>query len=297
MVRPTGWGGTVSTGSEPLDLVGKVMLVTGANTGIGRASAEALARRGARVLLACRSKEKTEPVLAGIRAAGGTAEFISLDLADLDSVRAAAAAVLARDEPLHVLLNNAGLAGLRGSTKQGFEITFGTNHLGHFLLTQLLLPRLRQSAAAGAPARIVSVSSKSHYDAPGIDWEALKQPTATRTGLREYAVSKLCNVLFTRSLANGQGGPEIRSYALHPGVVASDAWRQVPWPFRSLLKLALISNEEGAQTSLYCATSPEVVEQSGKYYDARKLREPSALAKDDALAAQLWEKSTAWTAQ
>ncbi len=287
----------MSTGSEPRDLVGKVMLVTGANTGIGRASAESLARRGARVLLACRSREKTEPVLAGIRAAGGAAEFIHLDLADLDSVRAAAAAVLARDEPLHVLLNNAGLAGLRGVTKQGFEITFGTNHLGHFLLTTLLLPRLRQSAAVGAPARIVSVSSKSHYEARGIDWEALRKPTATRTGLREYAVSKLCNVLFTRSLASGKGGPEIRSYALHPGVVASDAWRQVPWPLRSLLKLALITNEEGAQTSLYCATSPEVIEQSGKYYDERKLREPSALAQDDALAAHLWETSTAWTAR
>ena len=150
------------------DLAGKVMLITGANTGIGRVTAEALAERGARVILACRSEEKTRPVVDGILAAGGDARFIPLDLADLDSVRAAATKVLATDEPLHVLINNAGLAGLRGLTKQGFELIFGTNHLGHFLLTELLLPRLRKSA----PARIVNVSSGSHYQAK----ESISQP-------------------------------------------------------------------------------------------------------------------------
>jgi NAD(P)-dependent dehydrogenase (short-subunit alcohol dehydrogenase family) len=276
------------------DLSGKVMLVTGANTGIGRATAEALARRDARLILACRSKDKTEPVLQGIRAGGARADWVALDLGDLKSVRACAEEVLSADEPLHVLVNNAGLAGLRGKTKQGFEVAFGTNHLGHFLLTELLLPRLRESSTPGAPARIVNVSSKAHYDASGIDWDALQRSTASITGLREYAVSKLCNVLFTRSLARGKAGFGIRNYSLHPGVVASDAWRHAPWPLRPLLKRGLLTNEEGAKTTLYCATSPEVVERNGLYYDDCKEKEPSPLAHDVALADDLWARSEAW---
>lgn len=147
------------------DLAGKVVLVTGANTGIGRVSAETLARRGAKVFLACRSEEKTRPVIEGIRASGGAAEFLSLDLADLASVRRAARH-FATGEALHVLLNNAGLAGLQGLTRDGFEVAFGTNHLGHFLLTMLLLPRLRETA----PARIVNVASTAHYQAKGLDF-------------------------------------------------------------------------------------------------------------------------------
>jgi len=278
------------------DLTGKVMLVTGANTGIGRETAKELARRGARLVLACRSKEKTEPVLRAIREGGARADWVALDLADLESVRTCAREVLSKDEPLHVLVNNAGLAGLRGVTKQGFEVAFGTNHLGHFLLTQLLLPRLRQSASPGALSRIVSVSSKAHYDAKGIDWEALRKSTATLTGLREYEVSKLCNVLFTRSLASGKAGEGVRTYALHPGVVASDAWRHAPWPIRPLLKIGLLSNEEGAKTTLYCATSPELEGRSGLYYDDCKEKNPSRLALDASLGEELWKRSEAWCA-
>lgn len=179
------------------DLAGRTVIVTGANTGIGRVSAEALAKRGARVFLACRSEEKTRPVLEGIRAAGGDAEFMRLELADLDAVRASAQAFLDRGEKLHVLLNNAGLAGAKGTTKQGFELAFGTNHLGPFLFTKLLLPRLRESA----PARIVNVASRGHYRASGIDWDALRRPSATATAFPEYCVSKLCNVLFTKARA------------------------------------------------------------------------------------------------
>src|SRR5262245_37527212 len=167
---------------EDRDLAGKTFLVTGANTGIGRVTAETLARRGGKVFLACRSEDKTRPVLDAIRAAGGEAEFLALDLGSLASVRASAKAFLDRGEPLHVLINNAGLAGVRGLTKDGFELIFGTNHLGPFLFTTLLLPRLRESA----PARIVNVSSKAHYEAKGIDWDVLRKPTATITGLREY---------------------------------------------------------------------------------------------------------------
>lgn len=278
--------------SSTRDLAGKTMIVTGANTGIGRVSAEELARRGARVHLACRSEEKTRPVIEGIRAAGGDAEFLHLDLADLDSVRASAERFLATSEPLHVLMNNAGLAGAHGLTKQGFELTFGTNHLGPFLFTKLLLPRLRESK----PARIVNVASQGHYRAPGIDWDAQRKPTATTTGFPEYCVSKLCNVLFTKELARGKAGDGVRSYSLHPGGVATDVWREVPWGVRHLMKLFMLTNEEGARTQLWCATSPEVADHDGRYYDKCREKKPAKLADDAALAQTLWEKSEAWTA-
>lgn len=272
------------------ELSGQTFLVTGANTGIGRVTAESLATRGGKVWLACRSEEKARPVLDAIRAAGGEADFIALDLADLASVRACARDLLSRDVPLHGLINNAGLAGLRGETKQGFELTFGTNHLGHFLLTTLLLPRVR--AVSG---RIVNVSSKAHYDAKPIDWELLRGKTRTVTGLPEYAVSKLCNVLFTKELARGKAGEGVHSYALHPGVVASDAWRQVPQPFRFFLKLGMLSNEDGARTTLHCATSKEVAADDGLYYDSCKPKRPGKLSEDPELAGELWRRSEEWT--
>jgi dehydrogenase/reductase SDR family protein 13 len=278
--------------STTQDLAGRTMIVTGANTGLGRVTAESLCGRGARVYLAGRSEEKTRPVLEGIRAKGGDAKFLALDLADLGSVRSAAEAFLATGEKLHVLVNNAGLAGAHGLTKQGFEVTFGTNHLGPFLFTTLLLPRLREAA----PARIVNVASAGHYRAPGIDWEAQRRPTATTTGFPEYCVSKLANVLFTRELARGKAGPGVHSYSLHPGGVATDVWREVPWGIRHVMKLFMLTDEQGARTQLWCATSPDVAAQDGLYYDRCKVKQPSALAEDAALARTLWEKSEAWVA-
>ncbi len=273
------------------DLAGRNIVITGANTGIGRATAELLAARGAHVVLACRSQEKTEPVLAGIRAAGGSAEGVALDLGDLEQVRHCATGLLATERPIHVLLNNAGLAGTRGLTKSGFELAFGTNHVGHFLFTMLLAPRLRATPSS----RIVHVSSTSHYQAKGIDFEAVRKTTSSITGLPEYEVSKLANVLFTKELARRLGPSGVRSYALHPGVVASDAWRRIPWPFRAIMKLGMITNEQGAKTSIYCATSPEVADHDGRYYDECREKKPNPLADDAALARTLWEKSVAWT--
>ena len=217
---------------------------------------------------------------------------MALDLGSLDSIRAAAKALLDRDEPIHVLVNNAGLAGSRGVTKDGFELLFGTNYLGPFLFTVLLLPRLR----ASAPARIVNVSSKAHYKARGHRLgRAAQAPTKTITSLREYEVSKLCNVLFTKELARGKAGEGVHSYALHPGVIASDIWRKIPWPVRPIMTRSMKTVEQGAETSLYCATSPDVADHDGRYYDDCREKEPSALAKDEALAKMLWEKSEVWT--
>jgi retinol dehydrogenase-12 len=280
---------------------GRTFLVTGGNTGIGRATATALARDGGRVYIACRSPELGEAAVARIKAEAGVAgaasgaggdpvRLLPLDLASLASVRGCAAAFLALGEPLHVLVNNAGVGGQRGLTEDGFEMHFGVNHLGHFALTMLLLDRLK----ASGPARIVNVSSEAHYSARGIDFDALRRRTPSFTGQHEYAVSKLCNVLFTQELARRLSGTGVTSYALHPGVVASDIWRRVPWPARSLIKRRMLTTEQGAVTSVYCATAPEAAPESGLYYDKCRVREPSPVATPE-LAELLWKYSAKWT--
>ena len=278
--------------SPALALSGRVALVTGANTGIGLVTARELARRGAHVFIACRSAARAQPALETIRAASGNpqVEALALDLGDLASVRECAATFLARGLPLHLLVNNAGLAGSRGFTASGFELAFGVNHMGHFLLTQLLLERLQ----ACSPARIVTVASRAHTRTGGIDWEALRHPTRTRTAIHEYAVSKLANVWFSAELGRRLAGSGVTTYALHPGVVASDVWRSVPWPFRSLIKLRMISTDEGARTSLYCATAPECAGETGLYYDKCRVRPASMLGQDTTLAQELWRRSEVW---
>ena len=271
---------------------GKVCLVTGANTGIGEVAARELAGRGAKVWLACRSQSRGAEAMARIRAAHPEAdlELLPLDLADLGSVRNAADAFLEAGDRLDVLINNAGLAGQRGTTAQGFELAFGVNHLGHFLLTERLRPVLVQSA----PSRIVVVASRAHTRVRRLDWNALVQPTSTLSGFPEYGVSKLCNVLHAAALARRLEGTGVTTYSLHPGVVASDVWRRVPWPFRSFMKLFMVTNEEGARTTLRCAVDPELAEHTGRYYAEGEETEPAPLATDEALQEELWRRSDAW---
>lgn len=276
------------------ELAGKTFVVTGANTGIGKVTALELARRGAHVILACRSIAKAAPVIDEIQrtTGNGRVELVELDLGDLASVRRCAEQLLARPElKIHGLINNAGLAGQRGITKDGFELQFGTNHLGPYLFTRLLLDRIK----ASGQARIVNVASKSHYRAAGVDWAAVKRPTRTRTAMHEYEVSKLSNVLFTKELARRLEGTGVTTYALHPGVVATDVWRRVPPPFRWLIKRFMITPEQGAQTTLKCATSPELATETGRYYDDCQERRPSKVSDDTALAAELWKRSAEWT--
>jgi retinol dehydrogenase 12 len=279
-----------------LPLIGRTALITGANTGIGLVTARELQKRGAQVFMACRSAARARTALDSIHSGLGTApgcvpiEVLALDLGDFDSVRQCAQTFLARGLPLHVLINNAGLAGARGLTQSGFELAFGTNHLGHFLLTQLLLERIKSSS----PARIVTVASRAHTRVSGIDWEAVCKPTKTRAGLPEYGVSKLANVLFSAELSRRLAGSGVTTYALHPGVVATDVWRAVPWPFRSLIRLGMISAEEGAATTLHCATAAEAGRETGLYYDKCQVKMPSRIAQDAALAAELWQRSERW---
>ena len=276
------------------DLNGKTYVITGGNSGIGKITARELAKRGAHVIVASRSAAKTQPVIDElVRETGNESiEFVELDLADQASVRRCAELLLARNIPIHGLINNAGLAGTRGTTKEGFELTFGTNHLGHYLFTRLLLDRIKESG----PARIVNVASASHYQARRIDWEALRAKTKSRTGLPEYSVSKLSNVLFTKELARRLEGTNVTTYALHPGVVATDVWRKVPSPVRWVMKKFMVTPEEGAQTSLRCATAPELATETGRYYDKDgRERRPARLANDEQLAKELWSKSAEWT--
>ena len=274
------------------DLAGMTMLVTGASSGVGLVSAKVLAGRGAHIVLAVRNVEKAQPVKKEIEAAGGSAETLAIDTSSLSSVRDAANRYLDSGKKLDVLLNNAGQAGARGLTKDGFELAFATNHLGHFLLTEKLLPRL----TAAAHGRIVNVSSKAHYDAKTLDWSVLQTSTPTIAGLPEYAVSKLCNVLHAKQLAKNLGGTRITTYSLHPGVVATDAWRQVPGPIAWLIKRFMLSVEDGAKTQIHCAASASAGEETGLYYDLEKPKEPSSLAQDPALAKELWDRSTGWVA-
>jgi len=278
--------------SNAQSLVGRVALITGANTGIGLVTARELAARGAHVFVACRSPEKGRAAVEEIVEATGNekVELLELDLGDFESIRSCARAFLARDLPLHLLINNAGLAGTKGMTRSGFEMAFGTNHVGPFLLTQLLLDRIKQSA----PARIVTVASRAHTRVSGINWDNVRQPTKGKAGLPEYGASKLANVLFSAELGRRLAGTGVTTYALHPGVVATDVWREVPALIRPLIKLMMISTEEGAATTIYCATSPQVSGQTGLYYDKCRVKAASLLGQDAALAAELWRRSEEW---
>ncbi len=271
---------------------GKVALVTGANTGIGRVTARELARRGVHVVITCRNLERAQPVLDELRSSpnSGKVDFLPLDLGSFESIRQCAKAFLAMDLPLHVLVNNAGLAGAKGLTQEGFEMAFGVNHVGTFLLTHLLTEHLKVSA----PSRIVTVASRAHSRAKEIDWKAVREPVQNLTGYPEYTVSKLANVLFSAELARRLQGSGVNTYALHPGVVATDVWRSVPWPFSAVMKLGMISVEEGALTSLHCATSPDLANETGLYYSKCLPTPVSPVARNPALARELWDRTAAW---
>jgi retinol dehydrogenase 12 len=272
-----------------------VALITGANTGIGLVTACELARSGHQVFIACRTAANGNEAVRKIKERSGSSNVDSLvlDLGDFDSIRHCAAEFLAKQLPLNLLINNAGLAGQKGFTKSGFELAFGVNHVGHFLLTQLLIERIRDSGTA----RIVTVASHAHVSAKRIDWDACQKPTATLLGLREYAESKLANVLFSAELARRLSGANVSTYSLHPGVVASDIWRKIPWPISAIVKRNMLSTEDGAKTSIYCALSPTVANETGLYYNKCKVKTPSELGHDKSLAAELWRRSEAWVSR
>ncbi|MFN8052657.1 MAG: SDR family NAD(P)-dependent oxidoreductase [Acidimicrobiales bacterium] len=277
-------------------LDGRVAMVTGSNTGIGKATATALAAAGATVVLACRSEAKTTPVVDEIRRATGNDDvsFLALDLADLAATKRSAAEWLDGGRPLHLLVNNAGLAGQRGLTADGFELAFGVNHLGHFLFTTELLPLLRSST----PARVVNVSSGNHFRPKRLDLDTVRESTDSFVGLRAYDRSKLCNVLFTMELATRHDPAQLSSFAVNPGQVASDVWRRLPRPaalaYQRLARMK--TTEAGARSSVFCTVEPGLEAQSGSYFDEDCARRDVNPVATPELAATLWERSEEWVA-
>lgn len=272
------------------DVKRRSFLVTGSSSGIGRALVEALAARGGSVVLAARSEQRTRPVLDAIRDRYPEvdAQFMLIDVSDLGSVRKAASTFLATGRSLDVLVNNAGIAGTNALSRDGFDLTYATNHIGPFLLTNLLLPRLLASPAG----RVVNVASVAHMHVKHLDWSVLERRTApVRKSFLAYAETKLMNVLHAKELARRLNGTSVTTYSLHPGAVASNIWRSLPQPLQWFMKLFMLSNEKGAETPLYCATSPEVQSVSGRYYARCKEAKPNPLAEDAALAGELWRRT------
>lgn len=271
---------------------GKTCVLTGATSGIGRATALALAAEGAGLVLLCRDPLRAEGLLAEIRRRTGRDDSVGV-LADLSrqaEIRRAATEILAAAPRIDVLLNNAGIVNVRReTTDDGLEATFAVNHLAYFLLTLLLLDRLKESA----PARIVNVASDAHRFR-GFDLDDLQFERRKYSWTAAYGQSKLCNVLFTRELAKRLDGSGVTVNALHPGAVgtglAQNNGRWAVW-ITKLVRPFLRSAEKGAETSIFLATSPSLSSVSGRYFsDCRETR-PSRQAEDDDAARRLWEIS------
>lgn len=270
------------------ELAGQRVLITGANSGIGVFTARDLADRGATVIFAGRSEARTRPVMSDIATSTGNdkLEFLPCDLGSLQSVRDAADAFCRSDRPLHLLINNAGLGGARGLTADGFELAFGTNHLGPFLLTE----RLRGHLVAGS--RIVNVASKAHFQAKGIDLPQMRSVTPSLKGMSEYAVSKLANVLHASALAEQLKGRGVGAFSLHPGVVGTNIWELgMGKTLAKVVGFFMMSSEEGARTTIHCATAPGLEAHSGAYFDKCAPVKASRLARDKALEQALWDYS------
>lgn len=280
---------------EVADMTGRTAVITGGNSGIGFETAVALARAGARVLVTARDRARGEAAVAEIAGKAGSdaVELVVFDLASLASVRAGAAEILERCERLDVLVNNAGIVlSERRLTPDGLEATFAVNHLGHFLLTDLLLDRLK----ASAPSRVVNVASTAHKGAPrGLDFADLQSERHYRA-MPVYSKSKLANIYFTTELARRLAGTGVTANCLHPGTVATGYGRDgdTAGVFAFGLKVIkpfVLTPEQGARTSVYLASSPEVADVSGRYFVKCRPRTPSKAARDDEAAARLWEAS------
>lgn len=271
---------------------GEVCVVTGATSGIGKATAAALARLGTQVVLVGRDRGRGEAAAAELAAAGASPRLEIADLASMEQVRALAARLgtLGR---IDVLVNNAGLmAGQPRVTADGFDEVFAVNHLAPFLLTSLLLSKL----TADPPARVITVTSAAHT-AARLDLDDLQLEHGWESW-RAYANSKLANILFTREFARRLRGTAVTANCAHPGMVRTRFGREARLPMRAGVMLArpfMLSPQRGADTIIYLATSPEVAGQTGGYYVKRQRREPSQAARDDATARRLWQLSEEMT--
>jgi len=275
------------------DISGKTVLLTGATSGIGLEASVALARQGARVVMVGRDPARTVAAVADVAARSGSKE-VSYLLADFSSqaaIRALADAVRSRVDRLDVLVNNAGgVHKARRLTLDGIEATFAVNHLGYFLLTNLLLDLVVKSA----PARVVTVASVGHRRGT-LDFEDLGFERGGYSIMRAYSRSKLANVLFAAELARRLAGSGVTSNSLHPGSVDTNIWSGAPLWAKPIIQVVFrpffISAEKGGERIVQLAASPELEGVTGKYFEDGKVVEPAPLARDASLATRLWDVS------
>ncbi|KAH8277835.1 hypothetical protein KR018_008507, partial [Drosophila ironensis] len=271
---------------------GKVFIVTGANAGIGKETVLEIAKRGGTIYMACRNMEKCEKARQEIFDLTNNSNLFSreLDLSSLESIRKFALGFKQEQDKLHVLINNAGVFQTsRCLTKDGFEMQLGVNHMGHFLLTHLLLDVLKKSA----PSRIVNVASMAHMQGT-IKIDDLNSEKSY-SGIGAYSQSKLANILFTRELARRLEGTGVAVNSLHPGTIKTEILRNLSAPMKFLLKPVIWTffktPKSGAQTTLYAALDPDLKGVSGMYFSDCKPKDVASAAKDDKTAKFLWEES------
>ncbi|XP_062377522.1 retinol dehydrogenase 12 [Sardina pilchardus] len=270
----------------------KTVIITGANTGIGKETARDLAKRGARIIMACRDLERGEEAREDIMEDSGNQNVVlkKLDLSSTKSIRDFAELINKEEKRLDILINNAGVMLCPYSkTVDGFEMQIGVNHLGHFLLTFLLLDLIKRST----PARIVNVASVAHTWG-GIQLDDINSEKSYNAR-RAYGQSKLANILCTRSLARRLQGSGVTVYALHPGVVQTELWRHVSSVVQVAVRVFTCCTKtsvQGAQTSIYCAVEPALEKESGQYYSDCAPASCSREARDDDMAEKLWQLST-----
>ncbi|EDV36908.1 uncharacterized protein Dana_GF13190 [Drosophila ananassae] len=286
--------------TKKTDETGKVVIVTGCNTGIGKETVLELAHRGATVYMACRNMVKCEEARKEIIKATGNRNIFSsqLDLSSMASIRSFATRFMSEESKLHILINNAGIMDCpRMLTKDGFEMQIGVNHMGHFLLTLLLLDVLK----ATAPSRIVVVSSLAHRFGTIKQHDLNSEKSYSRKFA--YAQSKLANVLFTRELAKRLTGSGVTVNALHPGVVDTElirymrffGWKIIKFISRPVYWVFFKTPKSGAQTTLFAALDPKLENVSGQYFSDCKPTSVGSNAKNEKVAKFLWEESEKWT--
>jgi len=274
-------------------LTGKTVVITGANTGIGKLTALDMSRRGAKVVMLCRDMKKAETAADEIRQeTKGEVMIHSLDLASLESVREVAEQLGNSVEKIDILINNAGIMACpEMRTKEGFEMQFGTNHLGHFLLTNLIMPLIKKAAPG---ARIVNVSSLAHTQGQ-MNWDDINFEKTPYNPIKAYGQSKLANVLFTKELARKGEGSGVHAYALHPGVIKTELGRHIKDAYgcivQGIFRLSgplIKTPEAGSRTSIYCAVEESIADHNGRYYSDCKEKEPASQALKPEDASRLW---------
>ncbi|MBV1882148.1 MAG: SDR family oxidoreductase [Pseudomonadales bacterium] len=268
----------------------KIIIITGANSGIGKATAVALAQQGATIIMACRDAQRANDALNEVIAASSnrTVEVMPLDLASIDSINTFAEQFQQKYDHLDILINNAGIVPIKKElTNDGLEMQIGVNHIGHFLLTKLLIPQLK----AANQSRVVNVASMIH-NIGKIDFDSFQGDKPYNT-IKAYGQSKLANILFTRELAKRYASVGISTYSLHPGNVGTSIMGRGIIA-RTAYKIlgGFMSHKRGARTSIYLATAPGIESLSGSYFNEFcKVKKGSKISRDLALAEQLWEES------